>query len=229
MALEEVLMDWVSENGAPLLRFWSWKEKAVTIGRSQKIENEVDLEFCRSSNIKVIRRPSGGGAMYHAPEDEIVYSVIAPRTLFPADITSIYRNICSELVEALRKMGIKAAFTPPNSVTVSNKKVSGSAQKISSECIVQHGTVLYTPDEEEMFSVLKKNTSDDRYISSNISSVAGVKRFKDFSFSKFFERIENSFLKNREYFTQELSETELEKAQRLVKEKYEKEVWNLDP
>jgi len=229
IALEEVLINKVSKNRTPTIRFWEWESKAITIGRSQKIGNEVNLELCRARDINVIRRPSGGGTMYHTPGGELVYSVIAPRDHFPDDITKIYREICSILVKTLRDLKISAEFVKPNSVFINDKKISGSAQKISRKTVLQHGTVLYEPNEEEMFSVLKRNGSPDKYIASNMSPVIGISRVTDIPFSELYSALKDGFLSGKEYFTEQLSDKEFEKAEKLVNKKYGKESWNLNP
>ncbi len=229
IALEEILTDRVSKTGIPIIRFWEWESKAVTIGRSQKVRNEVDLKLCKKRNIAVIRRPSGGGTMYHTPGGELVYSIIAPREYFPDDITKIYKNICGLLVKTLQDLDISAEFVKPNSVFVDDKKVSGSSQKITKNVILQHGTILYEPNEEEMFSLLRKNDTSDRYIRSNISPVSGISKIADFSFLELYNALKKGFLDGKEYFTEPVSDQEFQKAKELVNKKYREESWNLNP
>jgi len=229
IALEEVLINKVSRTRTPMIRFWEWESKTLTIGRSQKVNNEVNLELCRSRDIHVIRRSSGGGSMYHAPRGELVYSVIAPRNHFPDDITKIYREICGIVVKTLKEMKISADFVEPNSVFIGDKKISGNAQKITKKAVLQHGTVLYKPDEEEMFSLLKKNDSSDKYIPSKMSPVIGISRVKDISFSELYSALKYGFLNGKEYFIEHLSDKEFEEAEELVNKKYERESWNLNP
>jgi len=229
IALEEVLINKVSRIRTPTIRFWEWKSKTLTIGRSQKASNEVDLGLCKERDISVIRRPSGGGSMYHTPGGELVYSVIASRHHFPNDVTKIYKEICGILVKTLRDMDIFAEFVKPNSVFIDGKKISGSAQKITKKAVLQHGTVLYEPDEEEMFSLLKRNDSSDKYIPSKMSPVSGISRVTEVSFSELYSTLKDGFLSGKEYFTEKLSDIEFEEAEELVNEKYGKESWNLSP
>jgi len=229
MALEEVLLKKVSKTKTPTIRFWEWEDKAVTIGRSQKTSNEVDLESCKEEDIKVIRRPSGGGAMYHAPGDEIVYSIIAPKNYFPDDITLIYRKICGQLSKILAEININASFIEPNSIFVSKGKISGNAQKITKDAVLQHGTVLYSPDQETMFSALKESNSDDRYISSNMNSVIGISEVSDISFKQLYQVLKNGLLDGKEHIIKNIQNDELTDAEELVYKKYGKEGWNLSP
>ncbi len=229
IALEEVLINKVSKNRTPTIRFWEWEDKTLTIGRSQKVSNEVDLELCKELDISVIRRPSGGGTMYHAPGREIVYSIIAPRDHFPDDIKKIYREICGILVKALRDIDIFAEFVKPNSVFIEDKKISGSAQKITKKAVLQHGTILYEANEEEMFSLLKRNDSSDKYIPSKMSPVIGISRVTDIPFSELYSALKYGFLSGKEYFTEQLSNKEFEEAEELINKKYRKESWTFSP
>jgi len=229
IALEEALLEEVSKTETPILRFWEWEDEAVTIGRSQKASNEVDLGLCRDENIGVIRRPSGGGAMYHSPGDEIVYSVIAPKDLFPDDITLIYRRICTRLANIFDQIEIKAEFVKPNSIFVREHKISGNAQKITSEDVLQHGTVLYSPDRKTMFSALKDSHTEDRYISSDMNSVTGISELVDISFDDLYQLLKSGLLEGKEHFTEKIRKEELERAKELVEKKYGKEGWNLTP
>lgn len=229
IALEEILLKEVSRTKTPIVRFWEWKSKAATIGRSQKVSNELDLGFCESRNVSVIRRPSGGGAMYHAPKDELVYSIIAPRDHFPDDITQIYREICGRLVKSLNRIDIESRFVEPNSVFINKNKISGSAQKITKDVVLQHGTVLYSLDQDMMFSALKRNEPPERHIGSNVSPVTGISEFSDVSLSDIYRTLKKGFLNNTKYFTKNPTETELEEAGDLADKKYKKESWNLSP
>ena len=229
IALEEVLLKEVSRTKTSILRFWEWGGRAVTIGRSQKASNEVDLKLCRDENIGVIRRPSGGGAMYHSPGDEIVYSIIAPKDHFPMDITLIYREICTRLANIFDQIDIDAEFVEPNSVFVGGHKISGNAQKMTSEAVLQHGTVLYRPDQKTMFSVLKDSHTGDRYINSEMNSVMGISELADISFDGLYQLLKSGLLEGKEHFTEKIQKEELDSAKELVDKKYGKEGWNLSP
>ncbi|MFP4001714.1 MAG: biotin/lipoate A/B protein ligase family protein [Thermoplasmata archaeon] len=229
IASEEILLKKVSRTKTPVVRFWEWKSKAATIGRSQKVSNELDLEFCESKNVSVIRRPTGGGAMYHAPKDELVYSIVAPRDHFPDDITQIYRDICKKVVKSLDRIDIESRFVEPNSIFIDENKVSGSAQKITKDVILQHGTLLYDPDRDMMFSLLKRNEPPERHIGSNVTSVTGITEFSDVSLSHLYRTLKEGILNNKKYFTKDLTKKELENAEKLADKKYKKEGWNLSP
>ncbi len=108
-----------------------------------------------AKGIDVVRRRTGGGAVYHDEHGEITYSLIAPEGLFSKDIRASYRDICGCIIEGLASLGIAAEFRPINDVTVNGRKISGSAQTRRQGILTQHGTVLYAIDRDTMFSVLR--------------------------------------------------------------------------
>lgn len=162
MAVDEaVLRARTAERVPNTLRFYRWKPSAVSIGKFQKVENEVYLDNCRKLGVDVVRRISGGGTVYHDQEDEVTYSLIAKtEDLGVTDITGVYGRVYAGIAEALKILGITADFSEgdakkcPN-LTVRGKKISGSAQAHKSGIVLQHGTVLLSVDLERMFTLLR--------------------------------------------------------------------------
>ena len=162
MAIDESILRARIEGLAPnTLRFYRWKPSAVSIGRFQKIGDEVQLENCRKYGVDVVRRITGGGAVYHDAGNEITYSVIAnKRDMETEDIAAVYARIYAGLAEALKIFEINADFnqgtsrTCPN-LTVCGKKISGSAQSHKMGVVLQHGTLLLGVNLEKMFALLR--------------------------------------------------------------------------
>ncbi len=162
MALDEAILRARVAGSVPdTLRFYRWKPSAVSIGRFQKLENEVNLENCKKLGVEVVRRISGGGTVYHDAEDEVTYSVIAStESLGTTDVAEVYSKIYAAINHALRLMGIVADYNVgdlkncPN-LTVNGKKISGSAQANKSGIVLQHGTLLLNVDLPKMFTVLR--------------------------------------------------------------------------
>jgi lipoate-protein ligase A len=156
MGLDEALLETVSSGQSlPVLRLYGWKPWAVSIGYFQGLEEEVDLEACRRCGADVVRRISGGGAVFH--DREITYSLIMPldHPLAGNSIIESYEKLCSGIVAGLGLLGIEAAFAPINDILAGGRKVSGNAQTRRQGCVLQHGTVLLDTDAERMFSLLK--------------------------------------------------------------------------
>ena len=85
MAIDEVLLERVSEKlSPPTIRFYRWSPSAVSIGRFQSMEEEVNVERCRETGVDYVRRITGGGAVYHDNGGEITYSLVAPEAEFPS-------------------------------------------------------------------------------------------------------------------------------------------------
>jgi lipoate-protein ligase A len=95
------------------LRFYRWKPSAVSIGRFQKVSDEVHVENCRKHGVDIVRRITGGGAVYHDHEGEITYSVVVnERDLGSKDVIYAYNIICRGLIEAAKNLGVNADFNP---------------------------------------------------------------------------------------------------------------------
>ena len=119
MAIDEAIAEMLSFNEAsPTIRFYGWNPSAVSIGCFQDLEEEVDTERCRQLGIDIVRRRTGGGAVFHDKDGEITYSVICPETMVDKDINAAYRQICGWIVNGLKVVGIEAEFRPINDVTV---------------------------------------------------------------------------------------------------------------
>src|SRR3989344_3027262 len=147
MALDEAVSEGVKAGTAPpTIRFYSWNPSCVSIGYFQSIEEEVNLPECESRGVDVVRRITGGGAVYHDRNGEITYSVIAPQEMFPAGIIDSYKVICGWIIGGLSELGVQAEFKPINDVIADGKKISGNAQTRRGGVLHQLGTVLYDLD-----------------------------------------------------------------------------------
>ncbi|MEM3047100.1 MAG: lipoate--protein ligase family protein, partial [Candidatus Bathyarchaeia archaeon] len=158
MAIDEAVMWARSQRLVPnTVRLYTWRPSAVSIGYFQSLEEEVDVEACRRRGVDVVRRITGGGAVFHAQGGELTYSLVLeerdPR--LPESFTESFRVLCRGIVLGLSRLGLEAVFQPVNDITVNNRKVSGSAQTRKSGVVLQHGTVLVKTDPETMFMVLK--------------------------------------------------------------------------
>lgn len=148
MALDEAIARAVGTGESPAtLRLYGWDPPAVSIGYFQEVQEEVDLDFCGSNGIAVVRRLTGGGAVLHT-KGELTYSLIASDKdpVIPQDIGGSYMRICAPLVSALRDLGADACFRPINDIEICGRKVSGSAQTRRFGAVLQHGTLLLDMD-----------------------------------------------------------------------------------
>jgi lipoate-protein ligase A len=162
MAIDEAVLRSRIEGKSPnTVRFYRWNPSAVSIGRFQNVHTEVNLENCEKDGVDVVRRITGGGAVYHDSQNEITYSVVVGRNdLGVTDVTTAYNRICNGLTSTLKILGMRADFNPgdpkncPN-ITVNGRKISGSSQSVKSGVVLQHGTLLLNVDLEKMFTYLR--------------------------------------------------------------------------
>jgi len=234
MAVDEAICRLRSEGRSPnTIRFYRWKPSAVSIGYFQLLEQEVDLDACRKLGVDVIRRMTGGGAVYHSYEGEVTYSVIVNQDhpKIPDDIIKSYELICSGIVMAMEKLRVKAEFKPINDIDVNGKKISGNAQTRRWGVVLQHGTILMDTDIRTMFIVLKvsKEKISDKMIKSAEERVTTIKRElgRDVGFPEVTDALKESFPKvfNVKLVEGKLTREERALAAKLREEKYHTQDW----
>ncbi|MCD8186090.1 MAG: lipoate--protein ligase family protein [Rikenellaceae bacterium] len=142
----------------------------VVIGKNQLSEAETDLDFCRSRNIPVLRRLSGGGAVYH-DSGNINFSFIVR-----AEKDGVLdRDFLSPVVAALKSFGIPAQIGSRKELSVNGNKISGTASHISRGRHLFHGTLLFHTDLEILHAALNGNHSlRGKYVASVPSPVTNI-------------------------------------------------------
>jgi len=157
MALDEVLLDAVSAGQrAPTLRIWEWAGPAVVMGRFQSLRNEVDAEGARRHGIEVVRRISGGGAMFIEPGNTITYSIVAPLTMVEGmSFEQAYALMDAWVIAALGELGIQAWYQPLNDIASPAGKIAGAAQARRGKAVLHHVTMAYDIDAAKMLEVLR--------------------------------------------------------------------------
>ncbi len=234
MAVDEAICRMRAENKSPnTIRFYRWKPSAVSLGYFQLVNQEVNVEACKKLGVDVIRRMTGGGAVYHSYEGEVTYSVIVDQNhpKVPSDIIRSYELICSGIVEAMGKLDITAEFKPINDICVNGKKISGNAQTRRWGVLVQHGTILLDTDIKTMFTVLKvsKEKISDKMIKSAEERVTTIRRElgREVGFDEVTDALRESFAKvfDVKLVQGKLSPEERALAEKLRKEKYSTREW----
>jgi lipoate-protein ligase A len=157
MALDDVLTHEVgSGRRAPTLRLWEWAAPAVVIGRFQSLRNEVDMTAAQRHGIEVVRRVSGGGAMFIEPGNTITYSIYAPLSLIKGmSFQEAYAYLDAWVLQALAELGIKAWYQPLNDITSAEGKIAGAAQVHRGGAVLHHVTMAYDIDATKMLEVLR--------------------------------------------------------------------------
>ncbi|MDI6721049.1 MAG: biotin/lipoate A/B protein ligase family protein [Candidatus Aenigmarchaeota archaeon] len=228
MAIDETVSEGVAKGGQPTIRFYKWYPSAVSIGYFQSLDEEVDAEACRLVGVDIVRRRTGGGAVYHDYNGEITYSIIGKEDVFPKGITESYREICGYIINGLAILGIHAEFKPINDIIVNGKKISGNAQTRRNGVLLQHGTILYDLDVRKMFSLLKvgKEKISDKFIQSVEERVTRVLNHSSCSLEELEKSLITGFTKNREFELGALTAEEIGMAKRLAAERYASREWN---
>jgi len=233
MAIDESIMIHCSQGSVPpTLRLYGWKPPAVSIGYFQSLKDEVDLEQCRKFGVDLVRRITGGGAVFH--DKEVTYSFVIKEgnPLIPTDILASYEKICAGLVRGLALMGLNASFAPLNDIMVSNKKISGNAQTRRLGCILQHGTILIDTDVEKMFSLLKvpQDKIKDKLIKSVEERVTCINRQlqREISFEKLCLALARGFEEALDIRLERgnLTKSEIDLAREIEEKKYSRFEWN---
>ena len=229
MALDEATAQRIkNEEENPTIRFYRWNPSAVSIGYFQSIEEEVNVQQCKEMNIDIVRRRTGGGAVYHDFEGEITYSIIAPEKFFPKGITESYHLICGWITQGLEGLGLKTEFKPINDILLNGKKISGNAQTRREGILTQHGTILYDLDVRKMFSVLKVSNEkiSDKMIQSVEERVTRILDHKKVSREDVANALLKGFTKDKYYSFGKWSKEEMDDAHVLVNQRYSTKEWN---
>lgn len=239
MAIDEaILQARVADKVPNTLRFYRWQPSAVSIGRNQNPAEQVYLDAAERLGVDVVRRPSGGGTVYHDFEGEVTYSVIAKTSdLGTADITTVYTKIYGAITDALRLIGVPADFSSgdakncPN-LTVAGKKISGSSQLITRGVVLQHGTILRSFDCDQMFQLLQlKGASCSQAADIGRQRITSIQAELGHKMSP--DTIANALAQGFKAIIKiqlepsQLTAYEQELAAKLYKEKYKTKEWNL--
>jgi len=240
MAIDEAIMKNRIENRVPnTLRFYTWKPSAVSIGRFQTLTEQINVDNCRKDDVDIVRRISGGGAVYHDQDGEITYSITAKLSdigCADLDMLSAYQKICSGLNEAITILGKQAEYRPPDpkrcpNLAISGKKISGNAQTSKKGILLQHGTFLLDINHTKMFTYLKvpwaKTLNEVFKVSrqklTSAKQELGIKISANEAYSSLLKGFEKAL--NVEFFEDKLTKPELKLAEKYRKERFVTEDW----
>jgi lipoate-protein ligase A len=168
MSIDAALLDEVERSEAPktIVRFYGWSSPTISLGRNQQIHKAVDVDYCRTSGIDIVHRPTGGRAVLH--DDELTYAVVSNDTeQFGDSIYGNYKRVSEALCLAYNRIGVPAVLAPETrklsamandgdppcflspsryELTVDGRKIVGSAQRRLRRSFLQHGSMPITCD-----------------------------------------------------------------------------------
>ncbi|OWT58286.1 lipoate--protein ligase family protein [Candidimonas nitroreducens] len=229
MALDQVLLEEVAAGRrAPTLRIWEWAAPAVVIGIFQSLRNEVDAAAAGQLGIQVVRRISGGGAMFIEPGNTITYSIYAPESLVAGmSFRDAYAYMDAFVLEALGELGIKAWYQPLNDITSEGGKIGGAAQARRGGAVLHHVTMAYDIDAVKMLQVLRigREKLSDKGIQSVAKRVDPLHSQTGLPRETIISRMVDTFRRRNGLSPSALSPTELAAAERLIGEKFGTEAW----
>lgn len=222
LAFEEYILTHRRKGNYILL--WQ-NDKTVVVGRNQIAEAEINRKFVEEHGIKVVRRSTGGGAVYH-DLGNINYSFITD--VGDAEELTLDRFV-KPIVDVLKGMGLNAEASGRNDILVSGQKVSGTAQCIVHDRILHHGTLLFKTDTEMLAGAL--NVDPTKYESKGAKSVrcrtGNIKSFLDINMNieQFRDRLKKELL-GQGYMQGNLTADEISAVLQLKSEKYDTWAWN---
>lgn len=223
LAAEEYVLKNFTENC-----FMLWRnENAIIVGKHQNTLAEINVEYVREKQIKVVRRLSGGGAVFH-DLGNLNFTFIMNG--HEGDLVD-FRKYTQPILEVLQKLDINARFEGRNDLTIEGRKFSGNAEHVFKNRVLHHGTLLFSSEMNDLHLALKVNPlkyqdkavksvrSRVTNISEHLKTPLTVLEFRD----KILEHIMETFDNCRMY---EFSEEDIRQINQLVATKYSTWEWN---
>ena len=229
LALEEALLAGVGNGSGDILRIWVNK-RSVIIGRSQSVRSEVDLAHLRDLSIPVLRRISGGGAVYHYPGN-LNLSLFLRDGRHLGTVSGAYAAIGGMIVSVLSVIGIDANVEG-NTILMGTRKIAGAAQARRGKKLLYHTTLLVFPPHIPIDRVLlaMQGSYETDLVPSHPRPVASLSQGSPWiTLERLVSALSEEFAGGMEQQLREASytEEELECAKRLQIDKYESDEWNL--
>lgn len=257
MAIDEAIL-WahMRDEVPPTLRLYGWKQAAISLGYFQKTQDEIDLQACAEKGIEVVRRLTGGRAVFH--DAELTYSLVVKENVkdIPKTITASYRYFSGGLINGLQKLGIKTQMNMPHQsygqrrpdsphttaacfdapshyeITYEGRKLIGSAQVRKHGVILQHGSILLSFSPDKLAAILKwkslaQRTAAEALLSKRVASLEMAGQ--EFERQTLCEAIIIGFREQLgiDFVPQELTAQEIEASKELANKKYSQDSWNL--
>lgn len=202
-----------------------WRNSpAVIIGNNQNTLLEVNLGYAKQKGVQVVRRLTGGGAVYH-DLNNVCYTVIAPYN----PNQNNYKAFTIPVIEFLKSLGVQAEFSGRNDVCIDGKKISGNAQVVYKDRIMHHGTLLFDTDLTVLDGVLIPNAlkTQSKGIKSNRARVTNIRSHlkEDMTCEHFFNQLCEHMCKSLSTYA--FTPQDVNAINGLVKEKYSTYEWNV--
>jgi lipoate-protein ligase A len=190
MAVDERLFDLARQSGRTFLRFYRWARPTASLGYGQAAARVVDVEFCRTHGIDIVRRLTGGKLVLH--DREVTYAVAsADAAIFTETLRDSYRLISRALLAGLARLGVTArlaesspagyakgtmpcfAFPARDEIEIGGRKIVGSAQKRTGPLFLQHGSIILDKDEALLAAVSRPGETPESLGMTSVAEALG--------------------------------------------------------
>ncbi len=229
MSLDEVLTLRVGRGERPpTIRVWGWDRSCVVLGRFQSVKNEVNEEAMRANNVELVRRVSGGGAMFIEPEGAITWSIYAPESLVAGmTFQESYEFFDGWVVDALQELGVDAWYQPLNDITSTGGKIGGAAQARRGGAVLHHTTMAYQMNVGLMTQILRigQEKLSDKGVTSAEKRVGPLRQQTDLPRDVIIEHMIAHFGTQVRLTPDDVTPDELEEAERLVRDRFGTKEW----
>ena len=221
-ALEEYLL---KKTDKDLFRLWMC-DPCISVGKNQNTISEINSDYVRKNSIPIVRRQSGGGAVFHDLGNLNFTFISCNNNSF-----SDFKRFTQPIIDLLKTLGINAEFSGRNDLLIDGKKFSGNAQYNYKNKVIHHGTLLFSSQISNLSNALKVKPIklESKGIKSVKSRVTNISEHLDkpMNISEFRDLVMNyvfSLNSNNSYFN--LTEKDIENVNKLSKEKYSTWEWN---
>ncbi|WP_070327857.1 lipoate--protein ligase [Exiguobacterium aurantiacum] len=225
LAVEEYILKHLNVEHEDYFLFYI-NGPSIIIGKNQNTSEEVNLKYIEENGIDVVRRLSGGGAVYH-DEGNLNFSFI---TKDDGNSFNNYKKFTQPIVDALKQLGVEAELTGRNDIQVGERKISGNAQFTTRGRMFSHGTLMFNSNIEEVVNSL--NVSEEKMRSKGIKSVrsrvANITEFleEEMEMKRFVEALLHSIYDGQDPERYVLRDEDWEIVQDISKERYANWDWN---
>jgi len=229
-ALDQVLAEELAAGRrGPTLRFWEWVDPAVVIGSFQSLRNEVDPVGADKHGITVVRRISGGGAMFMEAGNCITFSLVVPASLVDGlSFEQSYAFLDDWVLGALADVGVTATYAGLNDIASPAGKIAGAAQKrLVGGAVLHHVTMAYDIDADKMLEVLRigREKFSDKGTTSAKKRVDPVRSQTGRPRAEVIEAFKDHFRGRYDVLDGALRPAEIDRAEELVATKFGTEEW----
>lgn len=222
LAAEEYLLRNFDE---PVFRLWR-NSPCVIIGKNQNALAEIDIDYVKAQGIKVVRRLSGGGAVFH-DLGNVNFTFIETRRE-GEDTSDMFRRYTAPILEALRSLGVEAALSGRNDLTIDGRKFSGNAICVEKNRVLMHGTLLFSASMTNLAGALKNRgiKYSDKAVKSNISRVTNISSHlgREMTCEEFMDFLAGHI--GKDYPRYSYTDADLAAIDTLMREKYATDGWN---